>query len=306
VFDISSTPTCKMISKLDLGRHIVSDSAVYNTAEDMYLAILTHVQGESSYITLAAVQDPEFVIDAKSTTTLSSTAYKVQWFVGPDQTPYIITDEYGRMSLYAVDLNTYTLTLTASTANMAAGYPSTYLYWLWQDSGLYVIQGYGQTQAATYKVNFNARTIGAGVVSDMSTTFSTVNGCSTCYDYLVLAGVSKSEEGTVARYSVDSSGYLTGPSITASVGSSSSVYYCERCCCNDNDLLVGTDAGLYSLDSNTLDIAASNTSMSSSKFINVCWCCTSEPQYCIAVNSSYGAYIFEQVDSQLVEVLPIV
>ncbi|HML19539.1 MAG TPA: hypothetical protein PKD74_03080, partial [Candidatus Dependentiae bacterium] len=231
-------------------------------------------------------------------------AFKAQWFVAPDSTPYIVTDEQNGMSLYEVNLATYELTLRSSTPNLGAGATSAFLRWYPQGDSLYVIQGYNQNSIATYKVDLSVPEIQSGVATDLSSIYWIIHSCATCYENLVLGGGSNEEEGLLMRCIVGETGDLTVTQ-TASIPDTFEVYYCERCCCDDNPILAGTDNGLYSLNANTLDVVASNTSMSNNVWINTCWCCDVTGDYCIAVNSYHETYVFKQEGALLNMVLEL-
>jgi predicted outer membrane repeat protein len=297
IFDATSTPSLHTGTPLDFGTHVIMNSAVYNTAGIMNIAVLTQSPGDSSSITLVTVLDTDYTFSVKSTTSLATNAFKLQWFVAPSGHPYIVTDGEDTINLYSVDLATYEITLTSSTSNLASGVPSTYLYWLPQGDKIYVVQGYGNASVATYKVDFPA--ISAGVATDLSSTFSVVNACSTGSSYLVLGGSYNSVKGLLKEYSVDESGLVDD---TLSTTFDTIIYYCERCSCGSDSLLVGTDNGLYSLNPTDFTITASNISMMNNQWLNVCWCCDNPVVYSAARNSSAKTFIFKQEGSALTPV----
>jgi len=139
----------------------------------------------------------------------------------------------------------------------------------------------------------------------MSTDFSTINSCATCYGNLVFGGANVTNMGSVGRYTINPSSGLLVFSGSTSIGGATVVNYCERCCCGDDYLLVGTDNGLYSLNPNMLNIVASNISMPNNTWINTCWCCDMDGDYCIAVNSSHETYVFRQAGASLNQVLQL-
>jgi len=286
----NETPTVSFIGSLDLGQQIIMDSATYNTELGMNIAVLTQTQEGDTAIVLVTYDGVSTT--SHSITPLSSQAFKAQWFVAPDSTPYIVTDEQNGMSLYEVNLATYELTLRSSVPNLGAGAPSAFLRWYPQGNSLYVIQGYNQNSIATYKVDLSVPEIQAGVTTDMQEQFMLVNSCATCYENLVLGGAGSGEEALLARCTVED-GELAITQ-TASVPNAFEVYYCERCCCGGDSLLVGTNNGLYSFNPNTLSLVASNTSMPNNVWINTCWCCDMDGDYCIAVDSDHETYVFRQ------------
>jgi len=287
---LNETPTVSFIGSLDLGQQIIMDSATYNTELGMNIAVLTQTQEGDTAIVLVTYDGVSTT--SHSITPLSSQAFKAQWFVAPDSTPYIVTDEQNGMSLYEVNLATYELTLRSSVPNLGAGAPSAFLRWYPQGNSLYVIQGYNQNSIATYKVDLSVPEIQAGVTTDMQEQFMLVNSCATCYENLVLGGAGSGEEALLARCTVED-GELAITQ-TASVPNAFEVYYCERCCCGGDSLLVGTNNGLYSFNPNTLSLVASNTSMPNNVWINTCWCCDMDGDYCIAVDSDHETYVFRQ------------
>ena len=218
-----------------------------------------------------------------------TSASKVQWILDSVGRPYIAVDTNLGIMVYPVTLSPYTFGTAFTTANLAGSNPSSFLYWLPQDSNLYLVQGYNSTNVATYLVNLTGTpTIHAGVNSDISGQFDQANSCATCSDYFVIGG-SKSSVGTLVPYSISSTGtLLAGTAVT--VGGASTVNYCERCCCSGDNLLVGTDTGLLSYD-NSLAFMLSSTSLVS---LNVCWCCNSHNQYCAVVDSVHGAFVLKQ------------
>ncbi|HML19525.1 MAG TPA: hypothetical protein PKD74_03010 [Candidatus Dependentiae bacterium] len=295
LFDEGPTATANMISSVDIGSQIIMDSATYNTDAGMNIAVLTQTEAGDTAIVLVTYDGTATI---RSTTPLSSRAFKAQWFVASSGTPYIVTDEQNGMSLYEVNLVTYELTLRSSVPNLGAGYPSAFLRWYPQGDSLYVIQGYNQTSVATYKVDLTVPEIQSGAMTDMNDEFIAIFSCTTCYEDLVLGGAGNEEEGLLTRCEIGLSGELTITQ-TASLPDTTVVSYCERCCCNNNPILVGTGNGLYSLNATTLDTVASNTSMPNNVWINTCWCCDVTGDYCLAVNSNHETFVFQQVGSAL-------
>jgi hypothetical protein len=174
-------------------------------------------------------------------------------------------------------------------------YASIFLYWLTQDNGLILVQGFNNTNVATYQVDLNGTpAIYPGIVTDLSSTFSYINSCATCQDYLLVGGSSPSNQGILAQYNVTASGTLSLIATQTTPGTT--VNYCERCCCPESQLLVGTDVGLFcyaiGLD-NSLTLTASLAD--GHNWLNVCWCCNSTNNYCAAVNNAPGAFILEQL-----------
>jgi predicted outer membrane repeat protein len=299
----NETPTASFIHSLDLGQQIIMDSATYNTDLGMNIAVLTQTQQGNTSIVLVTYDGASAVL--QSTTPLSSQAFKAQWFVSPDSTPYIIVDAQDSMSLYEVDLGTYDLTLSSSVPNLGAGIPSTFLRWYPQGDSIYVIQCYNKTSIATYKVDLTTGIIESGVPTDLSTAFTAVHSCATCYGDLVLGGAGSGGLGVLIKYTIDVSGALVPSPVSRSIAGTTAVHYCERCCCGNNPILVGTDYGLYSLNADTLDIIASNTLMPNNNWINTCWCCDVTGDYCIAVNSNHETYVFQQAAPLLNMVLQL-
>jgi len=302
VFDEEPTATCTKVAALNIGAQVIMDSATYNNGTGMNIAILTQTQEGSTALILAEYDGTN--ITQESSTSLSSQAFKAQWFVASDATPYIVVDTGNGMSLYSVNLTTYELTLTSSTPNLASGIPSTFLRWLHQGDSFYVIQGYQNNYIATYKIDFTTGTISSGVYNDLSSDFININSCATCSDYLVLAGADNDTHGTLIRYTLNGLGQLVFAQ-SASIADTLTVNYCELCCCNNSYLLAGTDNGLYSVEPDTFDLVASNTSMPNNNWINTCWCCDITGDYCIAVNNNHESYVLQQVGSSLNRVLEL-
>ena len=299
----NETPTVSFINSLDLGQQIIMDSATYNTEAGMNIVLLTQTQEGDTAIVLVTYDGVSTV--SQSSTPLSSQAFKAQWFVSSNGTPYIVADTQDGMSLYEVDLTSYTVTLSSSVPNLGAGMPSAFLRWYPQGDSLYVIQGYNQTSIATYKVDLTTGTIEPGLPTGLSGDFTAINSCATCYGDLVIGGAGSGEEALLMRCTVLEAGDLKITQTASIPGAVYIVNYCERCCCGDNPILVGTDNGLYSLDANTLDVVASNTLMPNNVWINTCWCCDSTGDYCIAVNSAHETYVFQQVADSLTQVLQL-
>lgn len=302
VFD-ADTSTTISITPADLGTQVLNSVAVYNTDNSTYIALLTK-QNDNYLLRLATCADngSGFAFTLSDTAvTLSNPTAKVQWILGSDGTPYIITDMQETLNIFKADLSTLTLTLHDTTTNMAGSTNSNFLYWTIQDTQLYAVQGYGTTHVITYKVDTDTVTfLNSGIDTDISETFSTVPACSTCFNYLVLGGTDNTNQGIVARYSINSDGTLS--LINSAYMPTAAVYYCERCCCNTNQLLVGTDTGLYSLDPASLIILAANTSMPNNDWVNTCWCCDSSVVYCSAIDGNHHSYIFQEQGSNLVKV----
>jgi hypothetical protein len=84
----NETPTASFINSLDLGQKIIMDSATYNTDSGMNIAVLTQTQQGNTSIVLVTYDGVSAVL--QSTKPLSSRAFKAQWFVAPNSTPYII------------------------------------------------------------------------------------------------------------------------------------------------------------------------------------------------------------------------
>jgi hypothetical protein len=307
IFD-ASTSTTTAFASLGLGTQLVYSVAVYNVNDRCYIALLTK-QNESYYMRLAVAADNgsgyAFTLSS-STITLSNPASKVQWILDGSGNPYIVTDMQETLEIYSADLDSLSLALHDSVTNLAGSTNSTFLYWAVRSDGLYAIQGYNSTDIATYKVNVASLTFaGSGVHTSISSKFSVAHGCSTCQDYLAFCGSNTSSQATVALYGIASDGTLSYAS-SAQVGSATDAYYCERCCCtSDNHLLVGTNSGLYSLDTSTLAVVASNTSMTNNAWINVCWCCDNTGNYCAATDNVHATYIFEESGSNLQEVVQL-
>lgn len=271
----------------------VINSAVYNTENEINIAILGY--SDNAYITLATVQNNAF--QQQHTTKLSSMAFKVQWFADSQGTIYLATDEQDALSLYTVDLTLYTLSLVATASNLAFGMPSIFLYWLIQDSGIYLVQGYNNNTVATYKVTLDTPTIYSGVTTDLHVTFSTINACSTGANYLALAGTNTNGNASLTRYIVNGSGYVE-PILSKTISGATTVNYCEKCCCSANDeLLVGTDNGLFSLNATSLNTVAS---YAGSNWVNVCWCCSQDKIYCSATSSNQSTYLFKEEGDSLI------
>ena len=299
IFDASATPTCNFAAALDLGSHIIMDSATYNNDNGMNLLILTNDQDGTCYLNLALYDGTDIV--KTGSIALSSPAFKAQLFMSRTNNLYAVTDELDRLSIYSIDLSTHTFTLTSSVSNLASNLPSAFLRTLPQEDSFYIIQGYGNNYVATYAVDLTTGIVSDGSANGMSSTFSTINSCATCYDSLTLGGTNTGNVGTLAQYTIDISGDLVFTQST-NITDTSTVNYCERCCCNNSWLLAGTDNGLYSFDPDTLALQAS---MASDDWINTCWCCDINADYCIAVKNNHQSYIVQQVGSSLNEVLAI-
>ena len=300
IFDEVPTPTTRNTSILALDSNVIIDSAIYNTSQGSNIALLTYDQENiQASIILATIADEEIV--HQNTIHLPSMAFKLQWFTSPEGEPFIVADEYDRIALYWVDLETFTLSLFASTPNVAAGTPSSFLYWYIQRDQIYIIQGFDNINIATYKVVFGESIIRPGVTTVMGNSFSTINSCSTCFNYLVLSGVYNNDQAIIARYIINDFGHVTAPLTTRTFDDATTVHYCERCCCNGSQILVGTDNGLYKLQTNSLNTIASNISMSDNDWLNICWCCDSNRIYCIACNSNHQTFIFKEVGGNLIE-----
>jgi predicted outer membrane repeat protein len=296
IFDPTITPSCQELTPLALGSQVIVCSAVYTSTEETVIAVLIQDQGGSSYVIVATVEGTNIVL--QSMTQLPSVAFKLQWYGENSGEAYLVTDEYENISLYSVDLSSYTLTRIATTPNLAAGVPSTFLCWFPQSSDIYIVQGYNATNIVTYKVNLGASTIDNGVVTNVASVYSHVNACSTCYNYLVLGGI-RGTESLLGYHWINGSGHIGGPLPYTSFAGATTVNYCERCCCNNDHLLVGTDSGLYSVDAQTFAIVATNTTMSVNNWVNVCWCCASNKTYCAASDGASNGFIFKEQSGAL-------
>jgi hypothetical protein len=305
IFD-SSTSTTIVIPSADLGAHVIQNIVVYNTATISYLALLT-TANDNYYLRLGTCTD----VGAGSAFTLSSTVMqltnptaKIQWCLGNDGTPYLATDMQETLNIFAAHLDTLSLTLHATTTNVAGSSSATFLYWAFQTNGLYLVQGYGASSIATYKVSADTGLFtSTGVTTDISDLFAVSRACSTCADYLAIGGTGNADHARLARYSINTDGTLEH--LTSATLPGTAVQYCERCCCNDNDLIVATDSGLYTIDPGTLALIASNTEMSDNNWVNACWCCSESVLYSSAINSSHQSYIFEVSGSTLQAVMQL-
>jgi len=300
VFD-EVTASCVQISPLIVTPDILYNVAVYNNADIINLAVLT-TTSNSYTLSLAtcSFNGVNYVIDPAGTpTTLPAAAFKVQWAVA-GANAYIAVDTIDNMRVYPVDLSSYTIGTPIQTPNMGNNqYASDFLYWLYKDSSLYLIQGFNNTNIATYQVDLTGTpTIYPGVLTDVSSTFSLINSCATCQDYFVVGG-STAGQGTLAQYDVNISGTLTliGQYTTPA---GTTVNYCERCCCQESQLLVGTDVGLFNYsialdDSLTLTSSLTLPVSGSTNWLSVCWCCNNSNKYCAAVNNAPSAFVLEQM-----------
>jgi len=291
---------CSQISPLILTPDILYNVAVYNEADIINIAVLT-TTSNSYNLSLAtcSYNGVNFVISPTGTPiTLPAAAFKVQWAVAGGN-PFIAVDTIDNMRVYPVDLSTYTIGTPIQTPNMGNNqYASDFLYWLYQDNGLFLVQGFNNTNIATYLVDLTGTpTIYPGVVTDVSSTFSFINSCATCFNYFVVGG-SAVGQGTLAQYDVNSTGSLNLIRQYPTAGTT--VNYCERCCCQESQLLVGTDVGLFNY---TIEFDGSLTPTSSlslpvsgsTNWLNVCWCCNNSNKYCAAVNNAPSAFVLEQM-----------
>ena len=304
------TPTAHLSSQLDMGSQTIMDSAIYNNETGMNIALLTYNQNtRTSAIILAKEENSSLVL--YNTQTLPSIAFKLQWFVAPNNIPYIITDQQNALALYAVNLSSHTMALATTTTNLAAGYPSSFLYWLIQNGQIYIVQGFNQTDIATYNVSFTIPAIEEGKVTHMNGSYRDITACSTYYNHLILGGILTNYEARVARYYINSSGYLNAPIATKKIDAANSIHWLERCRCNDSTImadahiLVGTDNGLYSLDPNNLQIKASYTNLLNNDWLNACWCCGSNLGLCSASNSNKLATIFNETGTSFIKLLQL-
>jgi hypothetical protein len=279
------------VGSIGLGSRFIMDSATYNTS-CMNIVLLTQEQTGSMYI--------EFVkYDGDSITgygpkSIPSRAFKSQWALSSGGIPYIFVDQQDGMSLYRVNLNTYDITLSSSVPNLAAGGPSAFLRWYTQNEAIYIIQGYNRTSIATYKVDLNMGILEPGVATDLSGDFSAINSCSSAYNSLVLGGTYGSQ-GRLVKYSIDGSGRLI-PALSKDMSGTTAVTYCERCGCGGDPILVATDNGLYSVNPDGLDIRATYTGDS---WINACWCCDSNGDYCMATKNDNNVFVFKETGTSL-------
>ena len=129
----------------------------------------------------------------------------------------------------------------------------------------------------------------------LSSSFTNINSCATCFDYFAVGG-SAQDTGILALYDINPSGTLT-LTLTTTLANTTVVNYCERCCCPNSQLLVGTDNGLFTYDTDTLDLISSYVSGANNNGLNVCWCCNNTNQFCTAVNDAPSAFILEQENS---------
>jgi len=126
--------------------------------------------------------------------------------VGSNNRPYVAVDTIDDIRIYPVNLITLTIDAPLSTPNISQGYASTFLYWYVQDSNLYLIQGYSTNQVATYQVELGTTpVINPGVATDLSGTFTQINSCATCLDYLLLGGTNNST-GLLGIFNVNATG----------------------------------------------------------------------------------------------------
>jgi predicted outer membrane repeat protein len=305
IFD-SSSSTTTAFGSLNLGAQLIYSVAVYNYNEATYIALLTK-NDENYYLYMAVAVDSGsgYAFTLGSPVTLAHPATKIQWITDGSGRPYVAVDTQSMLTIYQANINTLSLMQHSTIANVAGSMSSSFLYWTSFNSSLYLVQGFNGTHVATYRVNPNDCTFeGIGVDTQVSDHFTVANGCSTCANYLAVCGQNNSSQGIVARYQIASNGTLAYIS-SAQVDSATNVYYCERCCCNADHLLVGTDTGLYTINATSYAPIASNTSMPDNAWINVCWCCDSIRNYCAATDSSHGTYIFRENGSNLQEVVQL-
>jgi hypothetical protein len=169
---------------------------------------------------------------------------------------------------------------------------------------LYLVQGYGASSIATYKVSADTGLFtSTGVTTDISDLFAVSRACSTCANYLAIGGTDNADHARLATYSINTDGTLEYSTSATLPGTA--VQYCERCCCNDNDLIVATNSGLYVTTPDTFALIASNAGMTDNNWVNACWCCANSVLYSSAINSSHQSYIFEVSGSTLQEVIQL-
>lgn len=292
-----NSPVCSLITPLILTPNILYNVAVYNEQDIINLSILTTTTSNGHNLSLATsfYNGSNYVITPQgSPLTLPNAAFKVQWFVSGG-IPYVAVDTIDNIRIYPIDLSSYTFGDPIQTPNMGnSQYASDFLYWLpTQDNNLFLVQGFNNTNIATYQVDLNGTpTIYPGVVTDVSSTFTNINSCATCNNYFLVGG-SAQNQGILAKYTINTFGVIS-LELTATIADTTTVNYCERCCCSDSQLLVGTDKGLFSYVTDSLDLISSYTEGTNNNWLNACWCCNNANQFCAAINNAPSAFILEQ------------
>lgn len=304
-FNEISESCVTLTSSINLGDSTILNKAVYNTVDSfdnnvIYLAYVTQAPDQDCVLNLAkcSLNGDSYEFTVGDTTGLSSICSKVQWILDSNDIPYVAVDCDNEIRVYPIGLSDLSFGAYFSTANKSLGNASTFLYWLPQGN-LYLIQGFGAATVSTYKTDLLAHTIESGVDTNLSGTFSQVNACATCNNYLILGGSNTevSKNGVLKQYTVKTTdpnkGALVATSLMETIETTSTINYCELCCCNGSNLLVGTDKGLFSYDPDTLSLISSNTLLPNNNWNNTSWCCVNN-DYCAAVNNDAQAYILKQ------------
>lgn len=305
-FDEGAESCAALASSINLGNATILSKAVYNTVDSfdnnvIYLAYVTQAPEQDCVLNLAKcwLNGDSYEFTIGNTTGLSLITSKVQWILDNNDIPYVAVDCDDEMRVYPIDVSDLSFGTYFSTANKSLGNASTFLYWFPQGMYLYLLQGYGAATVSTYKVNLLTHSIEAGVDTNLSGTFSQVNACATCYNYLILGGSNTevSKNGILKQYTVKTTdpnkGSLVAASLMETIETTSTVNYCELCCCAGSNLLVGTDKGLFSYAPDTLSLISSNTLLPNNNWNNTCWCCMNN-DYCVAIDNEAQAYILKQ------------
>jgi hypothetical protein len=250
-FDEEAKSCTALASSINLGNATILSKAVYNTVDSLnnnnviYLAYVTQAPEQDCVLNLAKcwLNGDSYEFTIGNTTGLSLITSKVQWILDNNDNPYVAVDCDDEMRVYPIDVSDLSFGTYFSTANKSLGNASTFLYWFPQGMYLYLLQGYGAATVSTYKVNLLTHSIEAGVDTNLSGTFSQVNACATCYNYLILGGSNTevSKNGILKQYTVKTTdpnkGSLVAASLMETIETTSTVNYCELCCCAGSNLL---------------------------------------------------------------------
>jgi len=235
-FDEGAESCAALASSINLGNATILSKAVYNTVDSfdnnvIYLAYVTQAPEQNCVLNLAKCvpNDDSYEFTVGNTTGLSLITSKVQWILDNNHIPYVAVDCDDEMRIYPIDVSDLSLGTYFSTANKALGNASTFLYWFPQGMYLYLLQGYGAATVSTYKVNLLTHSIEAGVDTNLSGTFSQVNACATCYNYLILgcSNTEVSKNGILKQYIVKTTdlnkGSLEAASLMETIETTSTV-----------------------------------------------------------------------------------
>jgi len=299
--------SCAFITELNYTTTAIINHVVFNATGTISIGILAQQSDNSYRVDLATFDGVQFTPKGSHLFSPGVTASKLQFILDSAGNLYAAVDTRGQINVMSIDKSSLSFINTFTQDNLNSATQSNFLYWYANNNGLYLVQGYnnaGVPTVATYKVTLdpNATVIETGIETDIGTEFTKSFCCSTCQDYLVLGGTSIPFGGQAALVpcTLSTTGSLI-PGIAVPV-SGTAVYYTERCCCDDDHLLVATDNGLFSY-ANDLSMVISSTLI---QCINTCWCCKGDNHYCAAVTTGHEGEVFKENGASLEELCTLV